>query len=166
MLGLVARMCGPRCEESSPLATPQTPRIAAAESAPRPQSPAVAKTTREPASICRFAILAQAYAPALLLISAGYDAHEHDPLAGCRVTTAGYAAMVASLRGVAEQLGIPVGLVLEGGYDLGVLTESLAASLAVLGAAEAPRGARARGAPARGPRAQRLAAHWPAFVGG
>src|SRR5215210_2649282 len=54
-----ARMCGPRCERSSLLATPQTPRRAAAESAPRPQSPAVAKTTPEPASICRFAILSQ-----------------------------------------------------------------------------------------------------------
>ncbi len=35
--------------------------------------------------------LARAYAPDLLLISAGYDAHADDPLAGCRVTDAGFA---------------------------------------------------------------------------
>ena len=40
-----------------PLATPHTPRKEAAVSAPRAQSPAAAKTTPEPASICRFAIL-------------------------------------------------------------------------------------------------------------
>ena len=38
---------------------PHTPRMAAAESAPRAQSPAAAKTTPEPASNCRFAILSQ-----------------------------------------------------------------------------------------------------------
>jgi acetoin utilization deacetylase AcuC-like enzyme len=109
--------------------------------------------------------LAHAYAPALLLISAGYDAHEHDPLAGCRVTTAGYAAMVGSLRGVAEELGIPVGLVLEGGYDLRVLTESLTASLAVLGAGEAPPAPEVELHPLARRARERLAARWPALVG-
>ncbi|MEP6953575.1 MAG: histone deacetylase [Solirubrobacteraceae bacterium] len=110
--------------------------------------------------------LARAHAPALVLISAGYDAHAHDPLAGCRVTTAGYAAMVASVRGVAEELGIGVGLVLEGGYDLGVLAESLTASLAVLGAEEAPAVPEVAVHPLARRAAERLAGHWPALVVG
>ncbi len=41
------------------------------------------------------------YAPELLLVSAGYDAHEDDPLASMRVSTAGYAAVIAILKGAA-----------------------------------------------------------------
>jgi acetoin utilization deacetylase AcuC-like enzyme len=108
--------------------------------------------------------LARAHAPALLLISAGFDAHARDPLAGCRVTTAGYAAMVASVRRVAEELDVPVGLVLEGGYDLGVLAESLTASLAVLGAEEVP-ATDVPVHPLAHRAAERLAGHWPALVG-
>jgi acetoin utilization deacetylase AcuC-like enzyme len=58
--------------------------------------------------------LARAYEPGLILVSAGYDAHAEDPLAGCRVTDAGYAAMAAAVR----MFGAPVALVLEGGYAL------------------------------------------------
>ena len=59
------------------------------------------------------------FAPELILVSAGFDAYEHDPLAGMRVTRAGYAAMARRLRRAAERLcgGRIVG-VLEGGYDL------------------------------------------------
>jgi acetoin utilization deacetylase AcuC-like enzyme len=59
------------------------------------------------------------FAPELILISAGFDAYEHDPLAGMRVTRAGFAAMARRLRRAAERLcgGRLVG-VLEGGYDL------------------------------------------------
>src|SRR3954471_21519232 len=44
------------------------------------------------------------YAPQLLLVSAGYDAHIDDPLASMRVTTAGYAAVVRSLAEAARRL--------------------------------------------------------------
>ncbi len=59
------------------------------------------------------------FRPDLLLISAGFDAFEHDPLAGMRVTQAGFAAMAARLRVAAERWssGRVVAL-LEGGYDL------------------------------------------------
>jgi len=77
--------------------------------------------------------LARAYAPQLLLISAGFDAHADDPLADCRVTDDGYAAMARSLRGVADELEVPVGAVLEGGYALDALARSVAATMAVLG---------------------------------
>jgi acetoin utilization deacetylase AcuC-like enzyme len=109
--------------------------------------------------------LARAHAPGLILISAGFDAHAHDPLAGCRVTTAGYAAMVASVRRVAEELGVPLGLVLEGGYDLDVLASSLTASLAVLGAPEAPPATEVAVHPLARRASERLAARWPVLAG-
>jgi acetoin utilization deacetylase AcuC-like enzyme len=70
----------------------------------------------------------------LLLISAGFDAHVDDPLADCRVTDAGYAAMTAALRGAAEGACVPVGVVLEGGYDLGALTRGTVETLSALSA--------------------------------
>ena len=62
------------------------------------------------------------------MISAGFDAHERDPLAGCRMTTEGFAALAALLFDAADRLceGRVV-LVTEGGYDLGALGDSLQA---------------------------------------
>ena len=65
--------------------------------------------------------LARAYAPGLVLVSAGYDAHRDDPLADCEVTEDGYAAMAGPCGASAPRLGAPLGVVLEGGYDLGAL---------------------------------------------
>ena len=76
--------------------------------------------------------------PQLVLVSAGFDAHGLDPLASCRVTEAGYAAMTASLRRACAALGAPLGLVLEGGYSLEALTGSVAALMPVLVAESAP----------------------------
>jgi acetoin utilization deacetylase AcuC-like enzyme len=73
------------------------------------------------------------YAPELLLISAGYDAHEDDPLASMRVTTAGYAAIVESLRDAAARIGCPIAVVTEGGYDLDALRGCLDETIRVLG---------------------------------
>jgi acetoin utilization deacetylase AcuC-like enzyme len=78
------------------------------------------------------------YRPQLVLISAGYDAHADDPLADCRVTEAGYAAMTATVRRSCDGIGVPLGVVLEGGYALDALALSLAATMAVLAAAAAP----------------------------
>ncbi len=72
----------------------------------------------------------------LLLISAGFDAHVDDPLASCAVTDAGYAAMTAALRLAAQDAGVPVGVVLEGGYDLGALTRGMVQTLSTLSADE------------------------------
>ena len=76
--------------------------------------------------------------PQLVLISAGFDAHVDDPLATCRVSEAGYAGMTASVRRAADAVGAPVGLVLEGGYDLGALSRSMAALMPVLVAEQTP----------------------------
>ncbi|HEV7555431.1 MAG TPA: histone deacetylase, partial [Kofleriaceae bacterium] len=60
-----------------------------------------------------------AFAPDLVLVSAGFDAFIHDPLAGMRVTHAGFAAMARRLRWVAERASAGrIVCVLEGGYDL------------------------------------------------
>jgi acetoin utilization deacetylase AcuC-like enzyme len=59
------------------------------------------------------------FKPDVLLISAGFDAFQHDPLAGMKVSHAGFAAMAHRLRAVAEQVSAGrVVAVLEGGYDL------------------------------------------------
>ena len=73
-----------------------------------------------------------AYRPELLLISAGYDAHADDPLASMRVSTAGYAAIVRSLKNAASAIGCPLAAVTEGGYDLAALRDCLLATVEVL----------------------------------
>ena len=66
------------------------------------------------------------YDPDLLLVSAGFDAHERDPLAGMRLTSGAFAAMTMELRKVAEECSDGrLVLVTEGGYDLRALAESL-----------------------------------------
>jgi len=72
------------------------------------------------------------YAPQLLLISAGYDAHIDDPLASMRMSTEGYAAVVRRLVDTARRIGCPIAVATEGGYDLDALRACLEASLEVL----------------------------------
>jgi len=73
------------------------------------------------------------FEPDLLIVSAGYDAHERDPLGGMRLTTEAFAAMTAELRSVAEECcrGRIVA-VTEGGYDLEALGTSLDSTIATL----------------------------------
>ena len=111
--------------------------------------------------------LAESFAPGLVLVSAGYDAHRDDPLAACELTEDGFAAMTRSIRGVCDALEVPVGCVLEGGYALGALGRSVAATLEALAApAPAGGGPAARDeipAVARDAR-RRLAEFWPALA--
>jgi acetoin utilization deacetylase AcuC-like enzyme len=74
--------------------------------------------------------LAAAYAPDLVLVSAGVDGHRDDPIGGMQLTPSGYRFMVDSL--VRAVPAAPVGMLLEGGYDLGALEASLVASLEAL----------------------------------
>jgi acetoin utilization deacetylase AcuC-like enzyme len=91
------------------------------------------------------------FEPELVIVSAGFDAHERDPLASMRVTTDGYTGIVTGLRAWA---GGALALVTEGGYDLEALGECVESSLSALAAPAAgfaglavdraaPRGARA-----------------------
>jgi len=79
------------------------------------------------------------FEPDLILVSAGFDAHERDPLGGMRVTTSAFAAMTLELRGVAEECcrGRIVS-VTEGGYDLSALGASLDAVIAAHDGAATP----------------------------
>ena len=81
---------------------------------------------------------ARAFEPELVLVSAGFDAHRADPLGSCALETASYARMARHVRALADGLGAPVGAVLEGGYDLGALAASTAATLEALAAGGAP----------------------------
>ncbi len=70
------------------------------------------------------------FAPELVLVSAGFDAHARDPLAGMMLSADGFASMARGLGRVAERhAGARIGLVLEGGYDLEGLETSLSAAL-------------------------------------
>jgi acetoin utilization deacetylase AcuC-like enzyme len=106
--------------------------------------------------------LIRAWEPQLVLISAGFDAHHADPLATCEVTEAGFAGMTAAVRRAADAVGAPVGVVLEGGYDLGALAGSMAALMPVLVAATGPDDAVARH-PLAEEAVRRLAPWWPAL---
>jgi len=77
--------------------------------------------------------IAGQFRPDLLLVSAGFDAHERDPLGGMRLTTPAFAAMTRELRTLADRCceGRLVA-VTEGGYDLRAFSESLAAVVDVL----------------------------------
>jgi acetoin utilization deacetylase AcuC-like enzyme len=76
--------------------------------------------------------LIRSFEPGLVLVSAGFDAHRNDPLATCVTTEDGFAGMTASLRQACDSAGVPLGVVLEGGYDLGALAGSMAALMPVL----------------------------------
>ena len=111
----------------------------------------------------------EAYAPDLLLVSAGYDAHDRDPLGGMHVSTGGYARMDGVLRGVAERCcGGRLAVVTEGGYDLDALEACLGGTLEVLAAAQAAPASAPDGSPRRAAAAldqvrRAQAPYWPAL---
>jgi acetoin utilization deacetylase AcuC-like enzyme len=73
------------------------------------------------------------YAPDLTLVSAGYDAHGRDPLGGMQLDGAGYAWMTRRLVDTVRRgPGHRVAFLLEGGYDLGGLRESVSRTLGAL----------------------------------
>lgn len=71
--------------------------------------------------------LVEGFAPTWVLVSAGYDAHRADPLTGLGLSAGDYAAITERVATLAR----PGRLIafLEGGYDLGALRDSVAASL-------------------------------------
>jgi acetoin utilization deacetylase AcuC-like enzyme len=75
---------------------------------------------------------ARAFEPELVLISAGFDAHREDPLAGCRLETESFAEMARHIRDLARAVEAPLGAVLEGGYAPATLAECVQATLAAL----------------------------------
>ena len=69
----------------------------------------------------------EAFEPDWLLVSAGYDAHDSDPLADLRLVESDYGLLGSSAARLAPAARLM--LFLEGGYDLGALKRSVAATL-------------------------------------
>jgi acetoin utilization deacetylase AcuC-like enzyme len=67
----------------------------------------------------------EAFDPDLFLVSAGFDAHEHDPISRMRVSTEGYGHLTDRVRSIADDCDAALGFVLEGGYGLDTLSESV-----------------------------------------
>ncbi|WP_123536213.1 histone deacetylase family protein [Halosimplex salinum] len=67
----------------------------------------------------------EAFDPDLVLVSAGFDAHEHDPISRMRVSTEGYGCLADRFDAFADRIDAGLGFVLEGGYGLDTLTQSI-----------------------------------------
>ena len=82
---------------------------------------------------------AREYQPQLILVSAGFDAHAADPLAGVRLTEAGFATLASRLAALADdECGGRLVAVLEGGYHPRALARSVASVLEVFDTIAAP----------------------------
>lgn len=84
-----------------------------------------------------FVPILREYRPELLLVSAGYDAHADDLLGGMRLESASFGRFAARLAALAREVeAAPPVFLLEGGYNLNALTESVAAT--IVGTEEEP----------------------------
>lgn len=73
------------------------------------------------------------FQPQFILISAGFDAHAADPLGGLKLTSADYAKLTELVCGLADKhCNSRIVSVLEGGYNLTALGESVVAHMQVL----------------------------------
>jgi acetoin utilization deacetylase AcuC-like enzyme len=76
---------------------------------------------------------AEKFQPEWILVSAGFDPHRRDPLAGMNVTEEGFGAMARLLLALANRFADGrIAFLLEGGYDLAGLRDSVAAVLAAM----------------------------------
>lgn len=74
---------------------------------------------------------AEWFRPEWILVSAGFDPHKRDPLGGMAVSEEGFAAMARCLLAQAQNSAAGrIAFLLEGGYDLGALRNSIGAVLA------------------------------------
>ncbi len=81
---------------------------------------------------------ARQFGPDLIIVSAGFDAHRDDPLGGLALETGSFGALARQVRALGDELGAPVVAVLEGGYDLRALAESVAETMSGLAGDEPP----------------------------
>ncbi len=78
---------------------------------------------------------AENFRPEFIFISAGFDGHRDDPLAGWELTEAGYRELTRIVKNIAARFSEQrIVSVLEGGYDLGALARSVEAHLRELAA--------------------------------
>jgi len=67
----------------------------------------------------------EAFGPDLFLVSAGFDAHRHDPISRLHLSTEGYGLLADRVRGVADAVDVPLAFILEGGYSLDALSDGV-----------------------------------------
>ncbi|MFB6312165.1 MAG: histone deacetylase family protein [Salinirussus sp.] len=67
----------------------------------------------------------RSFDPGLVIVSAGFDAHEHDPISRMRLPTEGYGQLANAVRELASDTDAALAFVLEGGYGLDTLSESV-----------------------------------------
>jgi acetoin utilization deacetylase AcuC-like enzyme len=103
---------------------------------------------------------ARAFEPDLILISAGFDAHRDDPLAGCLLESASFAEMARQVRDLASRGDAPIGAVLEGGYEPAALADSVQRTLAAVGGNEPARSTAAE-PPLSSEAVERIGRYWP-----
>lgn len=65
------------------------------------------------------------FKPDIILVSAGQDGHVNDPLSGMKLTSAGFGKLASIVKGLANSTCGRTALVLEGGYNLEALAESV-----------------------------------------
>ncbi|MFC3478214.1 histone deacetylase family protein [Halobacterium litoreum] len=69
----------------------------------------------------------EAFDPDLLVVSAGFDAHRHDPISRMHVSTEGYSLLTDRVRTLADDADAALAFVLEGGYSLDTLADGVGA---------------------------------------
>ena len=65
----------------------------------------------------------EAFDPELVIISAGFDAHEHDSISRMAVSTEGFGRLTSAVRTLCENIDAGLAFTLEGGYGLATLSE-------------------------------------------
>ncbi len=77
-----------------------------------------------------FAPVLREFGPGVILVSAGFDAHADDLLGGMALQSDSFGRFAALVSGLSREVGAaPPAFILEGGYNLGALTESVAATV-------------------------------------
>ncbi len=79
--------------------------------------------------------VAREFKPDLILVSAGFDIHGSDPLGKMKVTSRGFGPITASLMDIARENRAMLLFVLEGGYHISALAQSVETMLRVLSGA-------------------------------
>ncbi|MFO7911734.1 MAG: universal stress protein [Desulfotignum sp.] len=79
--------------------------------------------------------VAREFKPDLILVSAGFDIHKSDPLGRMKVTSRGFGPITASIMDIAKENRAGLLFVLEGGYHIKALAESVETMLRVLSGA-------------------------------
>lgn len=77
--------------------------------------------------------IVEQFAPELILVSAGFDAHRDDPLASMRLTDDGFATLCGRVQTMAKNAcDGRLALLLEGGYNVDALARSVSGCIEVL----------------------------------